>query len=433
MSDFLCLRFKDLILNDDSQVFLSVISSDGHIQSDSTCSLSELVVSLPKINKPTRTIIIVPSEAILLTTVSIPLKQQRHLNQVLDFVVEEQIVDPIEIMHLSISSFHNSENIDVAAMRSEKLQEWLTVFENIGILPDYCFADVLCVPQINTESQMLYDGDKVLLRRSKNIGISCDDNLIEPLLSFINSNRKSNKDENSDHNNSFALIFPKSVSINSADNKKTEFISKINSTDIDFKVIEYSETSSQLLCINAVKNCTGTLNLLQNNFKPKSLNIENQRFLKKASLSILIISMIFLSISLIGGSYLNYKADKYFDSSVSIYKEIFPKQKRVIDPVKQMKRQLQGQTIGGTVSDFLPLLDAASKALSNLEVDIASSITQLRYDSQRNQVIIDLRTQDIDTLEAYKELMISEGLNVSIISANQKDGMTNGRVQINQL
>ena len=97
-----------------------------------------------------------------------------------------------------------------------------------------------------------------------------------------------------------------------------------------------------------------------------------------------------------------------------------------------MKIQIQGQTIGGTVSDFLPLLDSASKALSKLDVDVESSITQLRYDSQRGQIVIDIRVQDIDTLESYKDLIASDGLSVSIISANQKDNMTNGRIQIGQ-
>ena len=189
---------------------------------------------------------------------------------------------------------------------------------------------------------------------------------------------------------------------------------------------------SQLLSVNAVKNCLSTLNLLQNEFKPKSLNIENKRFLQNAGLSMLGVILLFLSISLIGGAYLNYQADKYFDLSISIYKEIFPQQKRIIDPVRQMKRQIQGQTIGGTVSDFLPLLDSASKALSKLDVDVESSITQLRYDSQRGQIVIDLRVQDIDTLESYKDLIASDGLSVSIISANQKDEMTNGRIQIGQ-
>ena len=228
------------------------------------------------------------------------------------------------------------------------------------------------------------------------------------------------------------MILPNNQSIISNEEQKKQFISNLNLSDIDFKLIEYSESPSQLLSVNAVKNCLSTLNLLQNEFKPKSLNIENKRFLQNAGLSMLGVILLFLSISLIGGAYLNYQANKYFDLSISVYKEIFPQQKRIIDPVRQMKRQIQGQTIGGTVSDFLPLLDSASKALSKLDVDVESSITQLRYDSQRGQIVIDLRVQDIDTLESYKDLIASDGLSVSIISANQKDNMTNGRIQIGQ-
>ena len=433
MSDFLCLRFEDPDLNNDSQLFWSIISSDGRIQNDSSCNLSDLTSSLPEMTNSISTILIVPSEEILLTSVSVPIKQQRHLNQVLDFVVEEHIVDPIESMHLSIAPSDGTENIDVAAIKKEKFQDWLSLFENINIFPDYCFADVLCVPQNNSRSQILYDSDKFLFRKSEHNGLSCDFGLIESLLSINKANNPFFVEEVSE---SFAdhltLILPNNQSIISNEDQKKQLISNLNLSDIDFKLIEYSESPSQLLSVNAVKNCLSTLNLLQNEFKPKSLNIENKRFLQNAGLSMLGVILLFLSISLIGGAYLNYQANKYFDLSISVYKEIFPQQKRIIDPVRQMKRQIQGQTIGGTVSDFLPLLDSASKALSKLDVDVESSITQLRYDSQRGQIVIDLRVQDIDTLESYKDLIASDGLSVSIISANQKDNMTNGRIQIGQ-
>ena len=82
MSDFLCLRFEDPNLNNDSQLFWSIISSDGRIQNDSSCNLSDLTGSLPEMKNSISTILIVPSEEILLTSVSIPIKQQRHHNQV---------------------------------------------------------------------------------------------------------------------------------------------------------------------------------------------------------------------------------------------------------------------------------------------------------------------------------------------------------------
>jgi type II secretory pathway component PulL len=97
-----------------------------------------------------------------------------------------------------------------------------------------------------------------------------------------------------------------------------------------------------------------------------------------------------------------------------------------------MQRQLTGKTMGGTTSDFLPLLDAASRALSNLETEVPSTIGQLRYDNQRGHIIIDLRVNSIDILESYKEQLTAEALTVDILSANQDQEMVNGRMQISR-
>jgi hypothetical protein len=204
----------------------------------------------------------------------------------------------------------------------------------------------------------------------------------------------------------------------------------VRSENMETSEVNYVETSSELLAVNAVHTVETTLNLLQGEFSPISANAENRRFMRSASLVVAACIGVFLFVTLAGGYYLNYQADQYFKDSVSIYRSVFPKQSKVINPVKQMQTQLSGKVIGGTTSDFLPLLDAASRSLSSLETETPSTITQLRYDTQRGHIIIDLRTQSIDVLESYKDQLTAEGLNVDILSANQDQEMINGRMQI---
>ena len=78
------------------------------------------------------------------------------------------------------------------------------------------------------------------------------------------------------------------------------------------------------------------------------------------------------------------------------------------------------------------LLDAASEAMTSVEFSTSAVISQLRYDAQRGQVVIDIRAENIDVLEAYKQKMVEQGLKVDILSANQSQGMINGRIQISQ-
>ena len=213
---------------------------------------------------------------------------------------------------------------------------------------------------------------------------------------------------------------------------KTELGDFIRSENIDTREVVYTESCSDLLAVNAVHTVETTLNLLQGEFSPISANAANRKFIRKSGAIISACVAVFLVVTMAGGFYLNVKADQYFDDSVTIYRSVFPKQKKVIDPVKQMQRQLAGKTMGGTTSDFLPLLDAASRALSNLETEVPSTIGQLRYDNQRGHIIIDLRVNSIDILESYKEQLTAESLTVDILSANQDQEMVNGRMQISR-
>ena len=494
MSDFLCLRFKQVDIHEFSPVVWSVLSADGRIHASGNCLLEDVAKQIPESKALRRNILIVPSSAVLLTATNVPIKQHRHLKQVLGFVVEEQIIDPIESMHLATPVYHASETVHIAAVKRELLESWLSALETQKILPDYLFVDVLCVPQKAGDWQLLFEDNKVLFRDSDYSGMRLDENTAKSVIqlaisastpsslvqadntdesdnlaAFVdNDNEQTSVDTHSSISlNSIALLLAeadKSLNVSSDSNADSELSAKqdgdsldglldesldpmhiitpaefktelgdfIRSENIDTREVVYTESCSDLLAVNAVHTVETTLNLLQGEFSPISANAANRKFIRKSGAIISACVAVFLVVTMAGGFYLNVKADQYFDDSVTIYRSVFPKQKKVIDPVKQMQRQLAGKTMGGTTSDFLPLLDAASRALSNLETEVPSTIGQLRYDNQRGHIIIDLRVNSIDILESYKEQLTAESLTVDILSANQDQEMVNGRMQISR-
>ena len=481
MSDFLCLRFKQADIHEFSPVAWSVLSADGRIHASGACLLEEVAKQIPESKVLRRNILIVPSRSVLLTSTQVPIKQHRHLKQVLGFVVEDQVIDPIEQMHLATPVYHANETVHIAAVKRELLESWLQALESQQILPDYLFVDVLCLPQKAGDWQLMFEENKVLFRSSDYSGMELDKNTAKSVLQLaissstpsaaLASNEQTDglsslldaaqiNDDQAEkaltHNdaaelNTVALLMAdadkpfdvsqdadpqaeldsESLAVTAAE-FKAELGEFIRSENIETREIDYTESCSQLLAVNAVHRVEATLNLLQGQFSPMSANAANRQFMRNAGAIVSACVALFLIVTLAGGFYLNYKADSYFDDSVAIYRSVFPKQKKVIDPVKQMQRQLTGKTVGGTTSDFLPLLDAASRALSNLETEVPSTISQLRYDNQRGHIIIDLRVNNIDILESYKEQLSAEGLNVDILSANQDQDRVNGRMQISR-
>ena len=196
--------------------------------------------------------------------------------------------------------------------------------------------------------------------------------------------------------------------------------------------MDLSETATEVVAITAVREQDNLLNFLQGEFTPFNANAATRTFIKRVSMACAACLALFLVVTMAGGFYLNVRADSYYDKSVAIYKELFPKQRRVRDPVRQMKSQLRGGSVASTVSDFLPLLDVASKSLQQIEEqnNTDTTIRQLRYDAQRGSISMELRTSNIDELESYRDLLSNEGLSVDILSANQDDGSVNGRLQI---
>jgi general secretion pathway protein L len=206
----------------------------------------------------------------------------------------------------------------------------------------------------------------------------------------------------------------------------------IRSENIATQRMQFSETATELISIHVVRSLDQQLNLLQGDFRPANANEESRRIARLTGFAVAACLGVFLIITLLGGTYLNWRADGYFDKSVAAYKEVFPKQRRVRSPAKEMQRKLSGQAVGASASEFLPLLDAASGSLTALveQTSADANIQQLRYDLQRGNIAIDIQTDNIDQLETYKDLLTQQGLSVDILSANQDGNIVKGRIQI---
>ncbi|MDB4452996.1 type II secretion system protein GspL [bacterium] len=501
MSDFLCLRFRDTEITPTSQVAWSIVSASARIEDSGHALLADMAQTVSDNEAGRRCIVIVSSESVLLTSVELPAKQHRHSKQLVPFLVEEQIIDPIEAMHLAMPVLHSGDEIAVAAVKRKLLADWLEQLAAVNIAPDFLLVDVFCVPAQANQWQLLFDEDRVLFRDGALSGMRLDRQTASTVLKLAIAAQSQSVSEGAsgalqqvalvqstsddaemaarialqqrrdelttkallDHA-SDASADPFEAALvgddftNSADgfddstdeddgeddgidgDARTqgsqawlhEIDDFVRSENIETKVVNYSETVSQLLAVSAVQSLDRNLNILQGDFRPATANAANRRYMRKISMAVAACVAVFMTITLGGGAYLNYQADSYYDQSVVIYRSLFPKQRKVMDPVKQMQRQLRGATVGGTTSDFLPLLDAASRSLAGLDTQGGEepSIKQLRYDVQRGLIAIDLHASNIDQLEAYRDLLTNEGLDVDILSANQDGDTIKGRIQV---
>src|SRR5690554_3520081 len=70
---------------------------------------------------------LIPGDEALFCLADIPAKQSRFINQALPFVVEEQIAQDIDSVHLALG-MHTQEGYRVAAIDRDRMAQWLELF-----------------------------------------------------------------------------------------------------------------------------------------------------------------------------------------------------------------------------------------------------------------------------------------------------------------
>src|SRR5690606_12956509 len=117
----------------------------------------------------------------------------------------------------------------------------------------------------------------------------------------------------------------------------------------------------------------------------------------------------------------SWQADRTEANAVALYREIFPQERRVISPRKQMAAHLQG---GAPTQSLLPLLAQAAGGLEGTGVE------ELRYRRERNRLQLQVRAPSREALERVQQQLGAGGLAVEINSAAEQGGDPVGRLVI---
>lgn len=513
MSDFLCIRLRDAELTPLSVLSWVLLEPNSTIIDRGDCLLKDLPGEVPEQNGSRRVIVLAPTEHLFLTSVAVADGQRRHLKQVLPFMVEEKVIDPIESMHIATPAVWQGNTVDVACIRRDSLAQWLACLEAVDIMPDYLFADAQCVTAEQGEWQFLFDGNRVLLGDGDNsaaaksrlktapTAMAATESTVLPIVKLLLAHSRDDSDDADDDEPLFgadadevfdgadAIVLrrPESVALlqgegealdalyaqqrrlmrealeegvddadlvaadsTTADDadlagadgqanhaQRKPLAEYLRSENIDAQSVDYRETTTELLAITAVRDHETPINFLQGDFRPSNANAATQHFMRRVAMASAACLAVFLLCTLGGGMYLDNRAESYQKKNVAAYRALFPGE-RVRDPVRQMKSKIKSGNAGATNSDFLPLLDVASRSMVSLAEaasegdagEMATMIKQLRYDAQRGNVTMELQASTIDQLESYKDLLTGEGLAVDILSANQDGDIVNGRLQI---
>ena len=92
-----------------------------------------------------RVIVLLPAERATVLAAEVPARGREQLAKAVPFAVEDRLIDPLEVLHLTFDELPEGGQ-RVVALRQDLLAEWLADLRARGVAPDAARLDVLALP-----------------------------------------------------------------------------------------------------------------------------------------------------------------------------------------------------------------------------------------------------------------------------------------------
>ncbi|HEY7378501.1 MAG TPA: type II secretion system protein GspL [Steroidobacteraceae bacterium] len=358
-----------------------------------------------------RVVALVPGIEVLHAQPQLPVRGGARLLQIVPFALEEHIADEIEGMHFALGKPDPAHvGTPVAAVRRERLVEWLALLHGAQIAPDAVYADSATVPLNPGQAVLMIDAHRLYVRRAGEPPLTLD---IEPLseaLEFAGLSAESHM-----------LLY------------LTQPDWQAHQASIDAMRERLASLKAQLLPDGALPLMAQQAvvapppSLLQGEFALHTKVSDRWRAWRVAA----ILAGCLVALNLLGTGIAIWHlkgTEKALDTAIeAVFHEAMPGEQNAVDARRRMEArltQLHGSS-GGPSGNLLEILGTIGAAVAQVPE------TSLEAFSFRGSVV-DLRigARDVDSLDHLRRVVSERGLQAELQSSNARDTGVEGRIQI---
>ena len=316
--------------------------------------------------------ILVPASSITLTHVELPEKSQRQAVKALPFMLEENLAQNVDELHF-VTGPRNGESLSIAVVAHEQMQAWIEWLNDAGLKAKCIVPDCLALPLAECDWAAMSFGKEILLRTSEGGGVSLTQNWMDVVLPQL---------------------------LASADNDKTTVAAY---TDLQMAGAELKSQPLDLPMLVLAKGILNApMNLLSGVYKPKKEYGKHLVLWRNTAIAFAVVIVLALVNKGLNIHQMNTAADQLQVQSEQIYKQVVPGSSRVVNLRSQMEsyaRTLQG---GGSGSEFFVMLSGMQEAFAQVP---ALKPTTLRFDSNRNEIRMQVTAKNYEQIEKFKEII----------------------------
>lgn len=352
------------------------------------------------LQNPGNVIVTVPADHVLSLTCEVPGRSIGQVRRALPFVVEEFVTTDIESMHLASGELRRGGPIRVNLIERGLLEDWLTCLAALDLRPGYLFSEAELLPVDERQASVLLEDDRVLVRTVDQAAAVDRENL-NLAIGALDVDR-------------VVVVFGTLTDIELGQLAQ----------DVEVETVQTPGASTVLEYVAVHWRTADAVNLLQGEYRARQPADPGwRRWQTVAALAAAWVAVALISMTA-QALYADHRADELEARTMALYREIFPEERRVNNPRRQLQAKLGERADDGSAG----LLDLLGPLAAN--VRSGARISSLSYDENRGQLAVDLFTDSYDALEGVKDGISDAGLAVEIINAEQQDDGVRARVRL---
>ncbi|OEF00426.1 type II secretion system protein GspL [Vibrio crassostreae 9ZC13] len=325
-------------------------------------------------------IALLPGSECLIKRVEIPKGAARQFDSMLPFLLEDEVAQDIEDLHLTILD-KDATHATVCGVDREWLKQALDLFREANIIFRKVLPDTLAVPFEDQGISALQIDQHWLLRQSNYQAVSINEAW---LAMFLQSDW---------------------VALDDEEQSPTIFsYTALPSDDVQLQSgIEWQAKPAELvMSLLSQQAITSGVNLLTGTFKTKSSFSKYWRVWQKVAIAACLLVAVIVTQQVLKVQQYEAQAQAYRTESERIFRSVLPGKQR-IPTVSYLKRQMNdeakkygGSGDGDSLLGWLALLPETLGQVKAIEVN------SIRYDGNRSEVRLEAKSTDFQYFETAR-------------------------------
>jgi general secretion pathway protein L len=367
-----------------------------------------------------RVAVLVPGTEVLLAQVELPAMNRSRLARAVPFVLEEQLADDVENLHVAVGERDVAGRVANAVVARDTLDAWLARLRAVGLQADVVSPELFGVPRDDTSDgwTLLIDESRALLRTGPQTGLGFDPGSLVPVLNACLDGAGETLPERLE----VTVCADDSFENSPVYRDLAELCAE---QEVELSLYLADEAGDVMLAQSFDEQTA--INLLQGDYSRKE---QLEKLLRPWRPALILAGLwLVLQFGLLGVEYTRFSTQhsELNEQITTLYRETFPEARKIVDPKVQMEQALQKLRGGdGDRSGLLPLLNNAGAVLNDTP---GLQLRSLRYSN--GKLDVDLRLPDLQALDGLKQTLSGPaGLTVEIVSASSRDGKVESRIAL---